>query len=49
MKLSKGHDGHYYIVFPDSYCASKWEWLFVGLFSMRVCCFGQYENAFEWR
>lgn len=47
MKIKKGWDGGLYIVFPDSYKASKWQWFFNGCLKMPVTCFGQFENAYE--
>lgn len=46
MRIQKGWDNCWYVVFEDSYSADKWEWLFWGVFRRVRHCFSNYDNAY---
>ena len=47
MKVRKGVDGGWFVVFPSNLEAERWEWLFLRILRRPISCFGQYENAYR--
>ena len=46
--MKRSISGRICIMFSNECEAYKWYWLFGRILRMRICCFGQYDNAYEW-
>lgn len=46
MRLKKGWNGHWFLVFETEDDLTKWLWLFSRILHRPVACFGGYCNAF---
>lgn len=47
MRLKKGWDGHWFLVFKNEDHLHEWFWLFGFILRRPICCFDGYLNAFK--
>lgn len=46
MKIGRGYNGGWYLVFHNEEDASKYHWLFHKILRMDICCYAGVYNAY---